>query len=119
MPEPKAGTIKNRTAPRTVSDVLDQLDTEIQEGTAESFIPIPTYFHALDSALNGGIRPGDLVLVGGTPGVGKTIVTLQWARNIALSGVTVIYACYEHEETALLGRLLALEMGDLPHGEDD
>jgi replicative DNA helicase len=50
--------------------------------------------------------------------VGKTIVTLQWARNIALQGGTVIYACYEHEEQALLGRLLALEMGELPHSTD-
>lgn len=119
MPEPSTGSIKSRQRPRTVGDVLEQLDDEIREGLAESLVPIPTYFHALDSALNGGVRPGDLVLVGGTPGVGKTIVTLQWARNMALSGVTVIYACYEHEETALLGRLLALEMGDLPHGEDD
>src|SRR5439155_9478934 len=66
----------------------------------------------------GGIRAGDLVLVGGAPGVGKTIVSLQWARNIALTGASAIYACYEHEENALLGRLLALEMGELPGGTD-
>ncbi len=119
MPEPKAGTIKNRTVPRTVGEVLETMDAEIRSGNAQDLVPIPTFFHALDSALGGGIKPGDLILVGGTPGVGKTIVTLQWARNIALSGVQVVYACYEHEETALLGRLLALEMGDLPHGNDD
>lgn len=119
MPEPSTGAIKNRTAPRTVADVLDQMDEEIKSGSAQDLVPIPTYFQALDSVLGGGLKPGDLVLIGGSPGVGKTIVTLQWARNMALSGATVIYACYEHEETALLGRLLALEVGDLPHTEDD
>jgi replicative DNA helicase len=119
MPEPSAGSIKSRSAPRTVGEVLDTLDQEIRSGAAGDLVPVPTHFQALDSVMGGGLRPGDLLLVGGTPGVGKTIVTLQWARNIALSGVNVIYACYEHEETALLGRLLALEVGDLPHSEDD
>lgn len=84
-------------------------------------MPIPTGFGALDHTLGGGIRAGDLVLLGGSPGVGKTIAALQWARNVALAGGTVVYACYEHEESALLGRLLALEMGSLPgdHSEYD
>jgi replicative DNA helicase len=51
--------------------------------------------------------------------VGKTVATLQWARNLALQGVQTIYVCYEHEESALLARLIALELGELPHSEDD
>lgn len=108
-----------RADPRTVADVLGQLHDEIESGQARELIPIPTSFDPLDSVLSGGIRPGDLTLVGGTPGVGKTILTLQWARNIALGGGTCVYVCYEHEETALLGRLLALELGDMPHSSDD
>src|SRR5919106_600366 len=108
-------------APRTVFTVLAGLDEDLRTGQGKSFLPIPTGFQALDHSLGGGVRAGDLVLVGGSPGVGKTIVSLQWARNIALAGGTCIYACYEHEESALLGRLLALEMGDLPgdHSEYD
>lgn len=119
MPEPSTGPIVNRTQPRTVADVLGQLDAEIKSGEAQRLVPIPTNFKILDATLGGGLRAGDLVLIGGTPGVGKTIVTLQWARNIALSGITAIYACYEHEESALLSRLLALEVGELPHSTDD
>lgn len=119
MPEPRVGSVRNRTAPRTVANVLEDLDVEIRSGQAQDLVPIPTHFHPLDSVLGGGLRAGDLMLVGGSPGVGKTVVTLQWARNIALSGATAVYACYEHEESALLGRLLALELGELPHSEDD
>jgi replicative DNA helicase len=106
-------------APRTAFSVLTGLDEDLRSGQGKNFIPIPTGFQALDHVLGGGVRAGDLVLVGGAPGVGKTIVALQWARNIALSGATAIYACYEHEESALLGRLLALEIGDMPGGTDE
>jgi replicative DNA helicase len=109
---------RGSVAPRSVFSVLSGLDEDLRTGQGKAFMPIPTGFQALDHTLGGGIRAGDLVLVGGSPGVGKTIVTLQWSRNIALSGGTVLYACYEHEESALLGRLLALEMGDLPGGND-
>jgi replicative DNA helicase len=106
------------TAPKTVFSVLTGLDEELRSGEGKTFVPIPTGFQALDHTLGGGVRAGDLVLVGGAPGVGKTIVALQWARNIALAGGTVIYACYEHEETAMLGRLLALELGELPQASE-
>lgn len=115
----RAAELRNPTRVRTVGEVLGELDAEIRSGAAAELIPVPTHFHPLDQVLSGGIRPGDLMLVGGMPGVGKTIVTLQWARNMALSGVQSVYVCYEHEESNLLGRLLALEIGELPHSEDD
>ena len=46
----------------------------------------PTGMDPLDRMLGGGFRMGDLVLLGGRPGVGKTIIGLQWARSIARSG---------------------------------
>ncbi len=108
-----------RTAPRTIGRIMNDLDADLKSGQAKDFVPVATQFDVLDSVLGGGIKSGDLTLVGGMPGVGKTILTLQWARNIALAGGTAVYVCYEHEESALLARLLALELGDLPHSTDD
>jgi hypothetical protein len=52
----------------------------------------------------------DLVLVGGMQNVGKTIVALQAARNMACSGdVLPIVVCYEHGTDTLLHRLLCQE----------
>jgi replicative DNA helicase len=82
---------------------------------AEVRIPIPspysTGFHPLDEVINGGIRAGDLLLLGGKPGQGKTIATMQWTRHLAGDGTTCIVACYEHDEVTLLTRLLACELG--------
>ena len=79
----------------------------------------PTGMDPLDRVLGGGIREGDLVLVGGRPGVGKTVVALQWARAVARSGGTAMVASYEHDEVTLLGRLVAMEIGMLELGPVD
>ena len=69
-------------------------------------VVLPTGFDPLDDVLAGGIRQGEVVLLGGKPGVGKTIASLQWARAMAQRGVVAVYLCYEHDEVTLLTRLL-------------
>ena len=60
--------------------------------------------------IGGGLRKTELVLLGGAQGIGKTIATLQIARNIAMrSGQFAFYLSYEHTETHLMNRLLCLE----------
>jgi replicative DNA helicase len=86
---------------------------------------IRTGFDRLDEVLAGGMRPGEVVLLGGKPGVGKTIAALQWARSMAQRGVVAVYLCFEHDEVTLLTRLLSCELGEMitasPHrcGFDD
>jgi replicative DNA helicase len=79
---------------------------------------LATGFSPLDHVLGGGFRPQELVLLGGRPGVGKTIAALQWARAMALQGHTALYVCYEHSPHVLLGRLLALELGSLVRADE-
>lgn len=69
-----------------------------------------TGFAPLDDVLGGGVRAGELLLVGGKPGVGKTIACLQWARTMAMSGFVAVYLCYEHDQVTLLARLLSCEL---------
>src|SRR5687768_2803467 len=73
----------------------------------------PTGFQPLDDVLGGGFHAQELVLVGGRPGVGKTIAALQWARAFASRDMTSVFVCYEHSPEVLLGRLLALELGSI------
>ncbi|MBT8240543.1 MAG: AAA family ATPase, partial [Acidimicrobiia bacterium] len=99
------------TSGRTLTDVVLGL-----EDAAIGSI-IPTGFEPLDKVLDGGLRSRDLTLVGGVPGVGKTVLTLQWARNIAFNGFSTAYVCYEHDEETLASRLLAVEVGEVKSGE--
>lgn len=68
-----------------------------------------TGLYPLDVHLGGGLHAGDLALVAGAQGVGKTTATLQVARNVAKSGGRATYVCYEHLPSTLAERLLALE----------
>lgn len=74
--------------------------------------PVETGFDPLDDVLGRGVRPGDLVVVGGKPGVGKTIAALQWARHMASLGTACVFACYEHDEATLLARMLTADLAE-------
>ena len=60
--------------------------------------------------IGGGLRKTELILLGGAQGIGKTIATLQIARNVAMRpDQYAFYLSYEHTETHLMHRLLCLE----------
>jgi len=104
-------------APRSALDVLTNLNERIASGKVDEFQPIETGFVPLDKTIGGGLRPGELMLIGGAQGAGKTTMALQMARNMAASGqATALYVCFEHEEEYLIQRLIALEsaLGNLP-----
>ncbi len=87
----------------------------VVRGDLTEYIPVPTGFDPLDGMIGGGLRKTELVLLGGAQGIGKTIATLQIARNIAMrSGQYAFYLSYEHTETHLMNRLLCLESVNPP-----
>jgi len=98
----------------TLAQVMEHVEEEVAKGDVHRFEPMPTGFHPLDDVLNGGLRPGELLIVGGPFGVGKTIFGLQVARNVARSDERnrAAYICYEHDVGHLMSRLLCLESAD-------
>lgn len=99
--------------PYTVAEVLVGMDRGLREGKMAAYRPIPTGFPLLDQALGGGLRAGELALIGGPQGIGKTILAWQMARSIAASGAALAcYLCYEHGEDYLAQRLLCLESAE-------
>ena len=106
-----------RTQVETAGQTLAGLDHELGSGSDAGLAAFPTGFVVLDELLGGGLHPGELLLLGGPPGVGKTITALQWARQAAREGHRAVFACYEHDPATLLLRLLALEIGELDGDE--
>ena len=90
--------------------VLQRLDGDVRAGRTNGLRGIPTGFSPLDTYLHGGVRVGELFLVGGAQGVGKSTWALQLARHVAAGGHgRALYVCYEHSEEFLLERLIAME----------
>jgi len=90
--------------------VLTGLSDKVSRGALTEYQPIPLGMTPLDRTLGGGIRAGELMLIGGAQGTGKTTMALQIARNIAQSGqANALYICFEHDEEYLLNRMVAME----------
>ena len=100
--------------PASVTRVMEEFEVLSQSGRLSQFHPMATGFSPLDDILNGGMRPGELAVIGGPYGVGKTILALQIARNFVVSGEQnkAMYICYEHDRAHLLTRLLCLESAE-------
>jgi replicative DNA helicase len=96
--------------PRSATQVLSTLAGKVAEGDVTQYQPMPLGFTPLDKSIGGGIRAGEMLLIGGAQGTGKTTMALQMARNIVMSGLaSVLYICFEHDEEYLLNRIIAQE----------
>ena len=63
----------------------------------------------LDRVLGGGLVPGSLVLIGGSPGIGKSTLTTAALGNLAAAGRKALYV--SGEESATQVRLRAERLG--------
>ncbi|MDD3591703.1 MAG: DNA repair protein RadA [Sulfurovum sp.] len=87
---------KNRAQP--ITDIQEDNITRSTSGSKE-----------LDLVLGGGIVPGSLTLIGGSPGIGKSTLLLKIAGNLANRGTKVLYV--SGEESAGQIKLRANRLG--------
>ncbi len=66
--------------------------TQIKQDNITRF---STFNEEFDLVLGGGLVPGSLTLIGGSPGVGKSTLLLKIAGNLAKSGKKVLYVSGE------------------------
>ncbi|MGL5866344.1 MAG: DnaB-like helicase C-terminal domain-containing protein [Dermatophilaceae bacterium] len=94
---------------RSVQNLLDETDAALRRGARAGSTVWPTGFDLLDSALGGGFRSGELILLAGGESAGKTTFAMQMARGAVVAGRRALVFSYEHDAHTLLQRLLALE----------
>jgi replicative DNA helicase len=97
----------------SLTGILEQTDGRLRAGSHAAARVWPTGFDILDKNLANGFRSGELVLLGGPQGLGKTTWALQVARNVARSGRSVVFFSFEHDPQTMLIRLVALEAGEI------
>jgi replicative DNA helicase len=111
-------TGRGAMSPQSAVDVLVEVNNRVSAGELGEYEPIPLGLVPIDRTIGGGIKPGELLLIGGAQGTGKTTMAVQMGRNIAAAGqAVVLYVCFEHTEADLLNRLIAMEsvLPHLPH----
>ncbi len=94
---------------RSVRSILDETDDSLRRGARPGALVWPCGFDLLDSTLDGGLRSGELVLLGGSEGSGKTTLAVQMVRNAVAAGRHAVVFSFEHEAHTLLQRLISME----------
>jgi DNA repair protein RadA/Sms len=91
---PRRGARAGTVSPVALGDVVAGEQRRLGTGIGE-----------LDSVLGGGIVPGSLILIGGSPGIGKSTLTTMALANILTAGHRTLYV--SAEESAAQIRLRA------------
>lgn len=99
-----AGLSAARTGPRPRPVPL----SSVEENGEERF---STGFRELDRVLGGGVVAGSMILLGGDPGIGKSTILLQAARNMAESGINILYI--SGEESLRQIKMRGRRIGDI------
>lgn len=71
--------------------------------------PVTTGFPSLDSLLGGGLRRGDLVVLAGDVGVGKSALSLAMTMRSTAAGQAAVYLTSEMGAARVMERALAIE----------
>lgn len=104
-------------SPLQQSQLLVEMLEERANGISQA---IPTGFKALDSATNGGLRGGDLVVIAARTSVGKSSYAENIAENVAETGKQVLYINLEMSPKKMLERFAkrsdALSQAVFMHG---
>lgn len=75
---------------------------------------VPTGFAKLDDITNG-LHAGQMIIVAARPGMGKTTLAMDFARNAAKQHLTTVFFSLEMGRTEIVMRLLSAEAGVLLH----
>ena len=94
-------------ASRRLTDLLASAINRLDESIPDE--SVPSGFTELDRLL-GGAHPGQMIIIAGRPGLGKSTLGLDWARFAACRhGAGVLLLSFEMSEAELMQRVLAAE----------
>ena len=91
------------------SSAKPSLAKQISEVEIEKVTRISTENSELDLVLGGGVVEGSLVLIGGSPGIGKSTLLLKIASNFAAQGKKTLYVSGEESASQIKMRAQLLD----------
>ncbi len=77
--------------------------------TEVSTVPVP--YRDLEELLNGGWRPGQFIVIGARPSLGKSLVAAEVCRHAALHGTRTLLVTLEMDHAEISARLTAATAG--------
>lgn len=94
--------------PKLIREVLIHAVATIEQRGDGTGNAMSTGFATLDAKLSGGFRRGNLVIIAGRPGMGKTALAGGISFNTASASVPTLFLSMEMGDTELADRLIAI-----------
>jgi replicative DNA helicase len=96
-----------RKSSEIIDDVFEDISNRRHKGDEDA---VYSGLRDLDGEL-GGFHPGDFVIIGGRPSMGKTALMLKIARSMNANVVPSLFCSGEQSDKALMERNIAVEAG--------
>lgn len=103
--ESRGGAREARWIGDVVRACLEEMDARVESGSTLG--GLATGYPDLDHAL-GGLRPGELCVIGARPSLGKTALAVNLLANVAGGGVPVLLVSLEMPASEIGSRLLSM-----------
>ena len=93
----RLGASERNAGPRLIGELSVALteDMDRRHRSGDRVVGVSTGWPSLDALFGAGTKPGELIVIGARPGMGKSAVGLAMAANAAAAGVPVYMASYE------------------------
>lgn len=90
-------------------DAIAEIDAAVERRRSGApIIGVPSGLNSLDKITGGG-HPGELITIAARPGMGKTVLSIDWLRSAAWAGHGVAYCTLEMPAAQLAKRVLSAE----------
>lgn len=97
-----------------IGPALEEFEAVLRKRSRGEEVQLKTGLHDLDRILGGGLRAGDLIVVGGRPSMGKSSLAMQWADYAAVNlGKSALIFSMEMSRVQCVNRTVA-RVGDIP-----
>ena len=103
------------TRPTIASDINSVIEDTVESIKNKSTRLIKTGYEKLDN-FSGGLTRGEITIIGGRPGHGKTTVMINMLANVLEQGHKAIFFSRELPNSELLKKIICLESQQLSYG---
>jgi len=102
--------------PSIASDIQDVIDETVDSIKNKTTKLITTGYANIDK-FSGGLTRGEITIIGGRPGHGKTTVMINMLANVLEQGYRAIFFSRELPNSELLKKIICLESQQLSYGK--
>jgi replicative DNA helicase len=107
------GVKTGRTFKQMLEDNFERIESIVSD-PGNHKAAMTTDLKSINQAIGGGFRPGELTILAGRPGMGKTLMACYILLHLARNGHRVGMFSLEMSEDSLTNRLSSIE-GGIPH----